>query len=62
MSPFIEILRGDPDETELAALVMALVSLPAAEHTPQARPVLAGWSRPPFAGPASWQTIERRGQ
>ncbi|MDV6012201.1 acyl-CoA carboxylase epsilon subunit [Haloechinothrix sp. LS1_15] len=52
----IEVVRGDPDGTELAAVALALAALTGARGEPQAavgRP--APWTMPPVPLPVSWQ-------
>jgi hypothetical protein len=55
---FVKVLRGNPSDAELAALVAALLSLPEPVSPP--RPVRAPWPPNRFASPGSWQTVERR--
>ena len=53
--PLITVVRGEPDDEELAALTVALLSLTAARARP-VRPVppAPAWTRDAFTAPGAW--------
>ncbi|ASO22559.1 Ser/Thr protein kinase RdoA (MazF antagonist) [Actinoalloteichus hoggarensis] len=61
--PVLRIIRGEPDDVELAALTAVLASLPAAAPpVTDPEPARSGWAdraaslrRPLFPGPDAWR-------
>ncbi|PYF96788.1 Acyl-CoA carboxylase epsilon subunit [Georgenia satyanarayanai] len=60
----LRVVRGEPDDVELAALVAGIVAarVAAADDDAPSRPAPAPWSdhgrrlgRPPVAGPGAWR-------
>ncbi len=52
--PLLRIVRGEPSEEELAALIAVIAARAAAGAVPA--PALAsGWQRSPGRGPAAWR-------
>jgi hypothetical protein len=59
--PLLRIVRGTPDDVELAALTAVVASLPSPE-TPEEEPQRSGWADPAFRlraplahGPGAWR-------
>ena len=68
-APLVTVVRGDPTEEELAALVAVLVSRPAAPAAGGPAPAerASGWvdrarslGAPPAPGPGAWVASARR--
>jgi hypothetical protein len=62
MDMLIRIVKGAPDDAELAALVVALTALARAEDAGPARVFRSpSWSRrSAFVAPGAWASTERR--
>ncbi|WIY03046.1 acyl-CoA carboxylase epsilon subunit [Amycolatopsis mongoliensis] len=55
--PVVRVLRGAPDETELAALVAVLAAVGAQPPDPGPPPVPRPRRRPRFQPATSWRTL-----
>ena len=65
-APFLTVVRGQPSEEELAALVVALAASTPAEPAPPPPPIRSGWASyadairaPLHAGPGAWVASAR---
>ncbi|EMD28164.1 acyl-CoA carboxylase subunit epsilon [Amycolatopsis azurea] len=56
-APVFRVLRGDPEDAELAALVAVLTALASAAPPPSVAPVRSAWS--PLTS-ATWRTSALR--
>jgi hypothetical protein len=66
--PDLEVIRGNPTPTELAALVAVLAAVAAGSDEPESAPALSGWGSPagtlrtamPTNGPGAWLATSRQ--